>query len=112
MKTEGVRRRDLGPCSKCGKGLGHSGDICSTRVVVTRLVMNLNAIQRQTGLEMMLGSAALAEVMGRNEELLVSLGDADTLLLCDDCAMNTTVMALSEIAQRDPSRPLAAKGEV
>lgn len=93
----GVRQSEIRPCCMCGLGVAHSNQICCTRVQVTRLVVNVPAVQRQHGLELMLGGAApLAAVMGPDEEMLKALGPAATLFICDRCAMQMRVAELWE----------------
>ncbi len=71
---EGVKRKDLRPCACCGQPLMRGGVITCTRAKVTRLGADLDAVRRQMGLEMMLGSPTLAMAMGTDEELLKSVG--------------------------------------
>jgi hypothetical protein len=92
-----VKQKDIKPCAVCGKGVMHSGQFLSTSVRVTRLAADLTAIQRQQGLEMMLGgSVVLASAMGQDADLLKPLGKEESLLVCDQCAMTTTVAELWE----------------
>jgi hypothetical protein len=97
LKLPGIKQRDLKPCAFCGKGVGNGNNICCLRVKVTRLMINVGAVQRQTGLEMMLGSPALAAVMGTDEDVLKPLGDEVDALICDNCAMDRRVCQLAEL---------------
>lgn len=45
---------------------------------------------------MMMGSAVIANVMGPDEDMLKPLGEPELLLVCDKCAMSTTVAELWE----------------
>lgn len=64
------------------------------RVTVDRLVLDPRAIQRQAGLEMQIG-AALASVMGTNEDLAVPL-DTSQVVICGDCLLRP-LAALLEV---------------
>lgn len=91
-----MKHRDLKPCCFCRKGVAHSQQILSTRLDVTRMGVNLPAIRRQTGLEMMLGNPMIAAVMGPDEDMLKPLGEPETLLVCDQCAMGRSIAELWE----------------
>lgn len=93
-----MKQNELKPCCCCGQGVMHGNQILSTRVLVTRMAANLPAIRRQHGLETMI-AAALAFHMGTQEDLLKELGKEETLLVCDSCAMTTTIAELWEKAQ-------------
>lgn len=92
-----MKHKDLKPCCVCGKGVCHDQQPLSTRIKVTRMVVNIPAVQRQTGLEMMLGgNATIANAMGPDEDMLVPLDKEADLLICDQCAMTTTIAELWE----------------
>lgn len=92
-----MKQKALRPCCVCGKGVCHSQQLLSTRLNVTRMCVNIPAVQRQTGLEMMLGgNAVIAHAIGPDEDMLVPLGAEADLLICDQCAMFTTVGELWE----------------
>lgn len=77
----------------------HSGIPIFFRVRIERMAVNMGAVQRQHGLELMLGGhAVLANVMGPNEDLAVELGDAVTAILCIDCSIKGTVAEIEEMA--------------
>lgn len=65
------------------------------------MVVDLAAVKRQQGLEMMMGGgsngAALASIMGPNEDLLKPLGLTQTFQICDQCAMSHTIASLWEL---------------
>ncbi len=95
--AKGMTHREVTPCAFCGKGVGHGNQILCTRVRVTRLAVNIGAVRRQTGLEMMIG--ALAQHMGPDEKVLVELEPEVTLLVCDACAMDRLVVQLHEAVE-------------
>lgn len=59
--------REVAMCAVCGKPFGHTGLPLFWRVTIERFGVDLNAIRRQDGLAMMMGSSALAQVMGADE---------------------------------------------
>lgn len=95
----------------------HDRQLACTRVRVTRMFPNLRAIQRQHGLELMIGNAAIANVMGENSDLLVPIHAEETLLVCDDCAIKTGIHRLWERDEQEtepttePPSPAPALGE-
>lgn len=97
MKERELREHAV--CSLCGEKIGHSGLPIFCRVTVEQFSINLNAVQRQTGLAMTLGHAGLASVMGPDEEMAHEI-DRITLTVCHQCAINgdTPIAALHEVA--------------
>ena len=55
------------------------------RVRIERFGISAPAVQRQTGLAMLLGSAALASVMGPDEDLASPMMEPKTVTICDTC---------------------------
>lgn len=92
-----MKQADLKKCVRCNKGVMHNGCPIFYRVIVGRMVVNLPAVERQHGLELMLGrNAALAAVMGTNEDLAKPLGDPITVLVCQDCAIDVSIAEIEE----------------
>lgn len=72
----------------------HSRQITFTRVTIERYVVDVGAVQRQHGLEMMMGGAAfLAQTMGPNEDLAKEVG-SKTLFVCDRCGIERKMAVL------------------
>lgn len=85
----GVKQCDLQPCILCGKGICHSNQIACTRIRVSRMLVNIRAVEQQHGLELMLGGAApLAMAMGPDRDMLVPVHDEETVLVCDRCSID------------------------
>lgn len=81
-----MRQRDIKPCAICGKGVAQGGPVF-VRMQIDRLILDINAINRQVGLEMMLGgSAFLAHAMGPDEDMAKVLEET-TVLICGRCQM-------------------------
>jgi len=85
--------RDHAKCSRCGKGIGHTGLPFFWTVRAVRYGIDAGALRRQAGLEMMLGSPALAQVMGPDEDMAQPVMDR-SITLCEECALS--VMGLLE----------------
>lgn len=83
-RPKGIRREDLQNCVGCGKGVCHGNQIAVYRIEVTQYIADVNAINRQSGLEQFLGNPFLAHVMGPNEELLRGVQQSAGLF-CQDC---------------------------
>lgn len=64
-------------CSCCGRHIHHSG-------LPIFWVANV-------GLGMMLGSHALASVMGPDEDMTVTLMEPKEITFCDECALTTPI---------------------
>ena len=89
-----MKQADLKPCSKCGEGVMHTGNPMFYRVTVDSLIVDPRAVQRQHGLEMMLGgNAAIAHAMGPQEDMAKQI-DSNELILCMDCMLSANVAML------------------
>lgn len=72
-------------CAVCGKGIFNNNAIQLLEVDVTVQMVSLEAIKKQTGLEMMMGDAApLAQVMGLNEDMAKPAYKL-SFLMCQEC---------------------------
>ncbi len=85
----GLKERDLGPCGLCGKPYGVP---FFYRVRLEQFALKSDAIRRQIGLGMLSGSAAIASIMGPDEDMAKRLS-ISTVLVCADCAMITPIIA-------------------
>ena len=97
MSGTGIKRGDIGPCLACRRGVMHDAQITFWRLSLERFVVDLNAVQRAHGLELVLGSPQLATVMGPDEDLAKRAGDADEGLVCDSCSATRTLFEIGEI---------------
>jgi hypothetical protein len=97
-----MKRKEFQKCGVCDKGVAHNRDLIFFRVSVERFVLDPGAIQQAQGLEMMLGGgnmgAALADIMGTDEDLAKPLGEKLTIFLCQGCAVehSTPIAVLVE----------------
>lgn len=88
-----MKQREFSPCVVCNKGVAHEGNLCFYRLKIEHMVLNVGAINRQHGLEMMLGGhGAIAQAMGLDEDLARTASDC-TVLVCADCACQDQVIA-------------------
>lgn len=85
MKEEELR--EIATCIMCGKPFGHTQKMFFWRLTIERYAVNINAVQRKTGLEMLLGNPYLATVMGPNEDMASIIGEPDKVTICEDCGM-------------------------
>jgi len=88
-------------CHKCGKLLGESFRENGTlpffwTLKVQRYVIDSGAVSRQQGLTMMLGGhAALAQVIGPNEEMATPVFEKPAeITLCEHCAVSNRVVII------------------
>jgi len=92
MKEAELRKHAI--CSMCGNKVMASGSPLFWRVTIERLGIKFGPVQRQQGLTMMLGgSAALAAVMGPDEDLASPVMDTVTLTVCEECCTKSTCVA-------------------
>lgn len=101
MKERELRQHAT--CSLCKEKIGHTGLPLFWRVKIERFGIDMHAVQRQTGLAMMLGgNAAIAAAMGPDEDLAKVIYEV-TLTVCEDCAVNTMVpiSSLTELAEQE-----------
>ena len=99
-----MKRESIKPCIVCGEGVAHDNNLIFYRVRLTRLMINPSAIRRQAGLEMMLGSPALAQVMGPDEDLATEM-DEQEALICQDCGRTPLEEISERIANSAPTTP-------
>ncbi len=105
----GLRRKDLKMCGLCGKGVMHDNNIMFHRITLERFLVDVGAVQRQHGLEMSMGGdamAGIAQIMGPDEDLAKRVGEPDTAIICDECAMDMTCLAeIHERIAKDQGEP-------
>lgn len=86
-----MKSADLQKCVLCGRGVMHQGMPLFWRITLQRMGIDLAAVQRTTGLEMMMGgNVALARVIGPNEDIAKPFGDERTIVVCESCAGRQT----------------------
>jgi len=99
-----MKQEDIKPCIGCGKGVAHNKCMAFYQIKLGSRILNLPAVQRQTGLEMAMGSPVLAMVMGPGEDIAINLGEDVTGLVCMDCAVSKTVAELWELMGKEEEK--------
>lgn len=78
-----MKRVDIKNCNICEQGVG--SNLMFYRIVVETFILNIQAIQRQNGLEQMMGgNAEIAQAIGPDEDLAKCL-TTKTLFICQKC---------------------------
>lgn len=94
--------RVIAECAACNHPFGNAGVPFFWRVRVERWSVKMNAVQRRSGLDMMLGNIALADAFDPGEDLAVPVMEPVTITLCEDCAVKEHVIpALVESADAE-----------
>lgn len=106
-----MKQRELHKCCLCGKGVMHAHDVSFFRVQIERFVIDLGAVQRQHGLEQMLGGhAGIAAAMGPDEDVAKPLDRVNNAIVCEPCARDSGYY-LSRIMEAVPDRDDKTIGE-
>ena len=97
QRIQPLQRAEIRKCDCCGKGLMHDSSLNVYRVRVESHVLDVRALGRQMGLEMVFGGgssgAVLADVMGPERSYSVPLVARD-VVICFDCALKFPAAAL------------------
>lgn len=87
-KATPFKQREIENCGVCGKGLAERPSVTFFyRFKVEQFILDGDAIQRHHGLELALGSAQLAAVMGPDRPIAHGMGESSTLV-CGTCLLN------------------------
>lgn len=101
MKEKELRAR--ANCDLCGELLGASGIPVFWTAKLQSHGLKLDAMQRHDGLTALLGgNARLAQVMGADEEMTVTLNDVD-VTICHRCSLGEALI-LHHLAERATER--------
>ena len=84
LKEEELRKHAV--CALCHRKIGQTKMPMFYLVTIERHGLDLNALKRQQGLGMMLGSGTLAMVMGEDADMTVPLMNRKTLMVCEECS--------------------------
>ena len=86
---DGLKHQDFKKCVLCNQGMAGGGrNLTFYRVQIEHHVLDPRAIQRAHGMELMVGSPALANIMGADEALSKVLGDDVDVLVCQTCFLD------------------------
>ena len=95
--------RECAVCAACGNKIGSSGLPVFYRLTLARYGVDGKAMQRQTGLEMMMGGCvALAQVLGPDEDMTMTLLEPFTITVCETCS--TKPIMVAEFAEMGPGQ--------
>jgi hypothetical protein len=90
-----ISREDLRPCPMCGKGLMHNGLPLAWKITMHRLGIDVNAVRREQGLEMLMGgSVALARAFSPNSEFGLEIEKPITVMVCEPCALDDRIVIM------------------
>lgn len=96
-----MKQSYIRPCIGCGKGVMHDNCIAFYRVSIDRMVANLAAIQKQAGLEMMIGgNARIAMAMGPDDDIAKVFAQ-HVVLVCLECSMRPLASLLERMYAAD-----------
>lgn len=97
MKERELREHAV--CNLCGKKIGESGLPLFWTAQIQRHGLKLDALRRQTGLEMMLGGhVALAQIMGPDEDM-TQLMSSDEITVCETCALERALPLMAMLPE-------------
>ena len=93
MKAVELRRHST--CSLCETPIGQDGSPLFWRVTVERFSMDRVAVGRQDGLANLVGSRAVAEIIGPDHDLARSVIVPRTITLCDRCGLDSAAITVA-----------------
>ncbi len=99
-----MKQNEFKKCALCKRGVMHSGMPIFFRVTVERMGIDLAAVQRQHGLEMMIGP--LAAAMGTDDDLAKSIDSERNIIICEECAQENGyyLLRLMEAASKSEGK--------
>lgn len=96
---KGLKQEELGKyakCCVCHKLVGQIRPLPIFHIIeIQQHGLDINAINRQSGLESMLGNPFLAMHMGSNEDMTMSLGKFKAMI-CDTCILEKIPQLFNE----------------
>jgi hypothetical protein len=98
LKESELRKHAV--CACCRRKIGESGLPLFYLVSIERHGVKMDAVDRQTGLEQILGGcASIAQAMGPDEDMTGVLMERATITVCERCSTeNVMVARLAELA--------------
>ncbi len=100
MRETELRRHAV--CNLCKEKIGATHIPMFWVVKIERHGVKLDAVKRQSGLAMAIGSPELAGVMGPNEEMTMPMMDELTLTVCESCALDINPLPIAALAEIKP----------
>jgi len=74
-------------CGLCKKPIMNGGLPLFWRITIERFGIDVSAAKRQDGLAQLLGSSALANVMGTDADMASPVMEPTSISVCEPCAM-------------------------
>lgn len=100
MKAQEIIK--VAKCANCGNPFGKTGAPFFYRVSIETFGVDFAAMRRYDGLAMMMGSTALANAMGPDEDIALPVGEPVKVTLCSDCVLRElNLLLLIEKATED-----------
>lgn len=98
-----MKRKDFEKCLICEQGvMSKNNNPLFYRVKVDAMVIDLGAVQRTHGMELMFGGgvagANLASAMGDDPDLASPI-ESFEVLLCQNCALKTELLSIISLGQ-------------
>lgn len=103
--------RELATCGLCGRKVLECGSPVFYTLELNQYSIDMNAIQRQAGLEMMLGSPALAAVMGPDQNFANKISGPHVVTVCNGCVFDKISLGLI-IAKSDEHQHMKNSTEI
>lgn len=103
-----MKHKDFEKCLICGNGVMHCRSPLFYRIKIDHMMMDLKAVQRAQGLEMMMGGgvegSVIANAMGPDEDLAFRFS-GDTFLICQECSIkDISISRLCEYIEEKKDR--------
>lgn len=111
------KRRDVEKCAACRRGLMHPKNPTGMfwRLRVERLMIDHAAVQRAHGMEAMMGGgqhgAAIAQVLGPDDDLAVTITGPYDVLICEACVFGEDMARLFQVVERAENAQIEEKAE-
>lgn len=106
-----MKHEELRHCAICKQGVMHSNNPLFWRVTLERFMVDCKAVRQQVGLEMMLGNAQLAHVMGPNHDIAKPVMKSITITVCEACANQEHLLLDLAVASTQPINENAITNE-
>lgn len=97
-----MKQRELKNCASCGQGVMRDGHPMFFRIDTEQHIVDLRAVSRQSGLEMAMGSPALAQIMGPDPDISQKMSEQEGLIVCFQCATKMPLLALAVPDEEEP----------
>lgn len=108
-----LKQDELHPCVFCTKGMMHTPrTIHFYQMTVQQMVVDMEAVRRQSGLEMHMGqkAAGLAHILGPQQDMAKGMGSY-TFLVCAQCADEFNISSALDAAgkREEDAKPVLIK---